>query len=497
MSAQRKILVVDPDPDTLRTLGPALRRRGYHLHAARDGSRALQLAILRAPDLVLVDEDAPLVNARTFVRILRTNPRTAHIPVVLTGRGEDRERGRLAHFLPKPFDVDAVLARIEQIFRRADAARAVSGGAGLEGDLGQVPLVDLLQILTANRRTGRVELAQDGAAGSIALHDGRVVDATAGAVVGEKALFRLLARRGGSFSFRPGPGGGADRITRRIEELLLDGMRHADETARLRERLGGGGDDRFALAAPPPGGGPGTPSDPAEREVAALLATPSTLGELLDRAAASDLDVLGALAALLGRGALRRRPAPEATADPAPFLGAAELHALASRLRRGSSGHATAAGKVILAGGGPLARRAALSRWRGITGFEPVGDGGAAGFGTVGRLALGDGLRVDVVALPGDPGLEPLWPPFAWGAVGALVLLPADGLAGRVLALGRANRLPVGVCGPSAQSVDAELRTGESCAFLGADPVEALRALLLRASARPAGAAGEPPAPER
>src|SRR5512136_2769134 len=118
MAAPRKILIVDPDPSVARSMAPALRQRGYQVHGARDGTRALQVAILRLPDLVLFDEATPLLDARTFLRILRTNPRTERIPVVITGEAVDVDRARLGTFLRKPFNHDEVLARIEQIFRR-------------------------------------------------------------------------------------------------------------------------------------------------------------------------------------------------------------------------------------------------------------------------------------------------------------------------------------------------------------------------------------------
>ena len=207
-------------------------------HAARDGSRALQLAILRFPDLILFDERSPLLDARTFVRILRTNPRTERIPVILTGEAVDPDRARLGTYLRKPFNQDEVLARIEQIFRRVEAARAVSGESReIEGNLAQIPLVDLLQILAVNRKTGRLALEREGERAEIALEQGRVVDARVGAAGGEKALYRLLGRREGQFAFVPGPSGAQPRIDKKVEELVLEGLRQADEVARLLEQL--------------------------------------------------------------------------------------------------------------------------------------------------------------------------------------------------------------------------------------------------------------------
>jgi CheY-like chemotaxis protein len=474
MAAPRKILIVDPDPSVARSMAPALRQRGYQVHGARDGTRALQVAILRLPDLVLFDEATPLLDARTFLRILRTNPRTERIPVVITGESVDGERTRLGAYLRKPFQREEVLARIDQIFRKVETARAVSSGSReLEGNLAQIPLVDLLQILAVNRKTGRLHVARGKERSEVALVEGRVVDARVGPVSGEKALFRMLSRREGQFAFHPGDEAVEPRIHRKLDDLLLEGARQADEMARLVPALPGP-DERVELAVPPGEIPPGL--HPVTEEVVSLLLEPRRLEDLLDAAQATDLEAGRAVAALLERGYARRSAGepPEAAA----FLGAQEIHALRARIGRGRAGVAPAVGKVVLVGGGPLSRRAALARLEAVPGFEAEAEG-RAGFGTVGRVALGEGVACDLVLLPGEPSLRPLWRPFAQGAVGALVLLPAEGIGGLLEELMRGLRLPTVVCGPRPEAVPAELREGPGAAsFQGPDPAEALRALL-------------------
>jgi DNA-binding response OmpR family regulator len=483
MPPVRKILVADPDPATVRALAPALRQRGYQVHAARDGSRALQVAILRFPDLVLFDERCPLLDAKTFVRILRTNPRTERIPVVLTGDAIDPDRARLGTYLKKPFNHDEVLARIEQVFRRVDASRAVSGdGREIEGNLAQIPLVDLLQILAVNRKSGRLTVEREGERAEIALRDGRVVDAALGAAVGEKALFRLLTRREGQFAFVPGQDVGAERIERKVEELVLEGLRQADEVARLLPQLPADG-DLIELAVHPteiPAG-----LHPVTEEVIALLDGPRAFGDVVDRCRASDLETMRAALALLDRGYARRRAglAPEARGE---LLAAHELHALRARIARGRSSGPQTVGKIVVAGGGPLARRTALARFGTVPGFRPEATA-SAGFGTIGRLTLGDGVRVDVTELPGDGAQRPLWRPFASGAVGALVLLSADDAGPLLAELAKVLRLPVVVCGPSEAAVPRALRDAPGgFVFGGSDAAEGLRALLAGAGARQA-----------
>ena len=206
MPPARKILIADPDAATVRALAPALRQRGYQVHAARDGSRALQIAILRFPDLVLLDEKLPAPRRRApscgscgrtrapsgsrWCSPARRSTRTAPGSAPSCASRSTRTRCSPA---------------IEQIFRRADAARAVSGESReIEGNLAQIPLVDLLQILAVNRKTGRLTVEREGERAEIALAEGRVVDARMGAAVGEKALCRLLTRREGQFAFVPG-----------------------------------------------------------------------------------------------------------------------------------------------------------------------------------------------------------------------------------------------------------------------------------------------------
>jgi DNA-binding response OmpR family regulator len=489
MAPPRKLLVADPDPATARALAPALRQRGWQVFAARDGSRALQLAVLRFPDLVLFDERCPLVDARTFARILRTNPRTERIPVVVLGEHPDPDRARLGAFLQKPLRQEEVLARADRVLRRAEASRAVAGERGqLEGSLAQIPLVDLLQILGVNRKSGRLVLERGGERAEVQLRDGRIADAAAGAAVGEKALFRLLTRRDGSFAFHAEEAAGPARIERRTDELVLEGLRQADEAAALLPSLPGAA-DLVELAVDPEELPPGL--HPVTAEVVELLARPQPLATLVDRARATDLEVLRAVAALLEKGWARRGTPPPAAEAP-PFLDPAERHQLRARVSQGRPSGAQAVGKVVVAGGGPLSLRAALARLAALPGFAGEAEPGA--LGTLGRLDLGDGVRVDLCRLPLDRDLLPATRAFAAGALGALVLLPAEGLGEEHAALLRDLRLPAVVCGPAGQALPGPLAEGPAPASLaGADAAEALRLLLSGAARRPARPTIAPP----
>ena len=245
MSSVRKVLLADPDLSSARALTRALRQKGYQVYSARDGARALELAVLRHPDLVLFDRSCPVLEARTFVDILRTNPRTDTIPVVVTASAEEADeamRDGPGALLRKPYNLDEVLAHIDDLLARAERARSeATEPQEIEGALAQLALPDLLQTLALARRTGRVTLRRGTERGEVELVEGRPVDARSGGAQGEKALFRLLSWVDGTFSFQAGPPATETRIERGTDELLLEGARQLDECRRLLETLSGAG----------------------------------------------------------------------------------------------------------------------------------------------------------------------------------------------------------------------------------------------------------------
>lgn len=474
MATTRKILIADPDLEPVRALTRVLRQRGYSVHYAPDGGRALEVAVLRHPDLILFDEHCRLLEARTFVQILRTNPRTGDIPVILTARSIDTDalRGFRDGWLKKPFNLDEVLGRIEHLFRRADAAQNLrEASQELEGSLGQLGSADLLQVLAMNRRTGRLTLTREGESGELWVGEGRPVAARSGRTEGEKSLFRLLSWREGSFRFTPerGVARGLTPIARSMDDALLEGMRQTDEVARLMPTLPA---PTARLQLVDAGVLDGT-QHPITRRVAELLRTPRALQDVVDLTPASDLDVLSAIATLLSKGLAR---VLEVAAEDAqrPLLGPAEAHALRTlALRRRGSTPSVAVAKLLLCGGARPVRRYLEDV---LAADHPEVEllSLRSGFGTVARLPLTAALQLDLCVMPAAEAARPLWRPFGVGLVGGLLLEAGPG----PLALARhllGERLPVvatGVHLPEALQVPLASR---------AEPPEALRSVLLRA----------------
>jgi two-component system OmpR family response regulator len=116
-----KVLVVEDEPDLLRSLGQALREEGYAVDTAADGADGLFKAESWEYDAVVLDIMLPRLDGWQVLERLRKTKRT---PVLLlTARDQVRDRVRgldsgADDYLAKPFDLDELLARLRALIRR-------------------------------------------------------------------------------------------------------------------------------------------------------------------------------------------------------------------------------------------------------------------------------------------------------------------------------------------------------------------------------------------
>ncbi len=146
-----KILLIDDSSD-IRLLVRILLEQGGHLvREAEEGEKGLLLAHDERPDLVLTDLALPGLSGWDIVRILKSDPETADIPVVaLTAhamRG-DRERAMAIGcdgFIVKPIDDERFESLIRSFLRRPGDGDRASVAEGAEGRAGVVATPEALR----------------------------------------------------------------------------------------------------------------------------------------------------------------------------------------------------------------------------------------------------------------------------------------------------------------------------------------------------------------
>jgi len=194
----------------------------------------------------------------------------------------------------------------QQQLERSAAVQERRGRSVVQGRLEEVPLVDLLQLLSTSKKTGAIVI-QGYRSGRVHLRQGRVVAAVIDAdptLPPKKALYRMVTWTQGGFEFVP-QDGELPRMPNEIQEtteaLVMEAIQQQDELAR------------GTLPAPTAAIGiamPLTPRlrdlTPEELELVQLVHNYGVVQAVLDRGHGSDVEVAKMLASLLERGYLRQ-----------------------------------------------------------------------------------------------------------------------------------------------------------------------------------------------
>jgi two-component system response regulator MprA len=119
-----QVLIAEDDRAVRESLARALELEGYGVTAVTNGAECLDAVRSTSPDVLLLDVSMPMVDGLTVCRVLRSEDN--RLPVLmLTARTEtsDRVAGLdvgADDYLPKPYDLDELLARVRALLRRAD-----------------------------------------------------------------------------------------------------------------------------------------------------------------------------------------------------------------------------------------------------------------------------------------------------------------------------------------------------------------------------------------
>ena len=130
----KTVLVVDDERDLVDLVSYNLTRNGYEVLVATDGNDALDIATREQPNLILLDLMLPGIDGTEVARRLRSEPRTASIPIImLTAKGEEIDvvvglTVGADDYVTKPFSMKVLMARVQAVLRRDDVAAAPGEG---------------------------------------------------------------------------------------------------------------------------------------------------------------------------------------------------------------------------------------------------------------------------------------------------------------------------------------------------------------------------------
>ena len=282
------------------------------------------LVIGRASDLdmVLIEDMVSRKHAKlhigpaelTISDLGSTNGTFVNGEKVKTAKLKEGDRILIGTSILKLISVDKLPGEVvdrrtaQAALEKAAAQKQKSGGerSAVQGRLEEVPLVDLLQLLSTSKKTGAIVI-RGIRGGRVHLRKGRVISASVDAdpsLPPKKALFRMTTWGQGAFEFVPLEGEQApmpNEITDSTEILVMEALRQ--------------GDDLAVAGLPPPTAAIGIAMpltaklrdlQPDEIDLVQLVHNYGVVQAVLDRADASDADTAQKLASLIQRGYLRQ-----------------------------------------------------------------------------------------------------------------------------------------------------------------------------------------------
>ncbi|MDQ3730368.1 MAG: response regulator [Actinomycetota bacterium] len=119
------VLVADDDADILRLISQRLSHRGYKVLTAKSGRAALELALSCDPDAAILDGIMPGLEGHEVCAAMRSDPRTALVPIVLlTAKAADADEREAIDagadaYMAKPFRIEELDETLRELLSSA------------------------------------------------------------------------------------------------------------------------------------------------------------------------------------------------------------------------------------------------------------------------------------------------------------------------------------------------------------------------------------------
>jgi CheY-like chemotaxis protein len=425
--AGEKILDIDDSPTVQRLIEMILTTQGYQVVLASDGEEGVAKARSERPEVILVDFVMPKMNGFQVCKALKDDPEFRDTPIILVTSKGDKVGSKfvdvlgITEYFTKPFQPEELLAKIREVIdKRKQAARAATApaqptrsagaalgspaaagnieslvrsvveqalnefvqntlpdmiqkaiakiqpgaGAGIQGNLASVPIVEVMQMLGLQRQTGRLVIADAGENIEVYFKNGAVVFASSyagdsgDAVVEEllrksckidenslrhvlriaemtsrpidsildqeklltlrtfsdclrrhteSAVYKVIAWKQGEFFFEKVAGPSfANPIQLKVDDLLIEGARRADEWSLIQQKI-----PNFDIVFEPMIGNADELStrgmSDTDMKVFSLINGRRTIQEIIDMLNLSEFDVGKSVFILLSVNLIRRK----------------------------------------------------------------------------------------------------------------------------------------------------------------------------------------------
>ncbi|MFA6956936.1 MAG: DUF4388 domain-containing protein [Thermoanaerobaculia bacterium] len=202
-----------------------------------------------------------------------------------------------------------------------------------QGSLKELPLPDIIQLVSVSGKTGKFTLSQESATGYIYLKNGQMIHATVLDLIGEEAIYALAIWNQGDFQFTPNEEAPQQTITKSNTNLLMEAARRLDEWRVLSKKIPSV--DLVPTLVPRQNRHEQITLNPQEWLVITQIDTRRSIADIGKALRMSGFDVAKLLYGLITSELvdLKKKPEPAGASAPAGDGGGGHLIALADQIR--------------------------------------------------------------------------------------------------------------------------------------------------------------------
>jgi response regulator RpfG family c-di-GMP phosphodiesterase len=235
-----RILIADTEADFVTLLDLKLANMGFAVTIVRSGQEAIDKAKSDEPTLIISEANLPDMSGFDMIEHVKEQEENADTAFLFLSKNDDSEsvnRGfalGAEDYITKPIKVGILCAKINTMMTRLTAEKEKSSPAasGVSGSLSEMGIPDIVQILNAGRKTGRITLEDSGKNCHIDMQEGQVVNASIDDLKGEDAFYQILYWTKGNFSIDSSVEINEVLINMSMDSLMLEGFKRMDEDGK-------------------------------------------------------------------------------------------------------------------------------------------------------------------------------------------------------------------------------------------------------------------------
>ena len=232
-----RILIADTEADFVTLLELKLANMGFAVTRVRSAQEAIEKAKSDQPTLIISEAALPDMSGFEMIEQIKAQPENEQTAFLFLSKNDDSEsvnRGfglGAEDYITKPIKVDILCAKIKTMMGRitAEKEKTRPAASGVSGSLSEMGIPDIVQILNAGRKTGRITLEDNGNTCHIDMQEGQVVNASIDDLKGEDAFYQILYWTKGNFSIDSSVEISEVLINMSMDSLMLEGFKRMDE----------------------------------------------------------------------------------------------------------------------------------------------------------------------------------------------------------------------------------------------------------------------------